>query len=117
MNSQLGECCFQMGMENPLIEDRKYWSQPLKDALEMHQDGGFPGQLSLLVQNSPQPVPAVDFSDNITQSVANLFNKEMKIYVTPTEFFTTKFRKIFTKVTTSRLQLQNTRESGLKALT
>ena len=22
--------------ENPLIEDRKYWSQPLKDALGMH---------------------------------------------------------------------------------
>ena len=25
--------------ENPLIEDRKYWSQPLKDALGMDQDG------------------------------------------------------------------------------
>ena len=24
--------------ENPLIEDRKYWSQPLKDALGMHQE-------------------------------------------------------------------------------
>ena len=28
-----------------LIEDRKYWSQPLKDALGFHQDGGFPAQL------------------------------------------------------------------------
>ena len=66
--------------ENPLIEDRKYWSQPLKDALGMHQDGGFPAQLSMLVQNTPQPVPAVDFSDNnITQSIADLFNKEMNI--------------------------------------
>ena len=83
--------------ENPLIEDRKYWSQPLKDALGLHQDGGFPYQLSPLVQNTPQPVPAVDFSDNITESVADLFNKEMKIYVTPTDYFTTKFRKIFTK--------------------
>ena len=83
--------------ENPLIEHRKYWSQPLKDALGLHQDGGFPFQLLPLVQNTPQPVPAVDFSDNITQSVADLFNKEMKIYVTPIEFFTTKFRKIFTK--------------------
>ena len=26
--------------KNPLIEDRKYWSQALKDALGMHQDGG-----------------------------------------------------------------------------
>ena len=84
--------------ENPLIEDRKYWSQPLKDALGIHQDGGFPAQLSLLTENTPQPVPAVDFSDNnITQSVADLFNKEMNIYVTPTDYFTTKFRKIFTK--------------------
>ena len=79
-------------------KDRKYWSQPLKDALGMQQDGGFPAQLTLLVQNTPQPVPAVDFSDNnITQSIADLFNKEMNIYVTPTDYFTTKFRKIFTK--------------------
>ena len=27
--------------ENPLIEDRKYWSQPLKDALGLHQVVGF----------------------------------------------------------------------------
>ena len=71
--------------------------KPMKDALENHQDGGFPAQLSLLVQNTPQPVPAVDFSDNITQSIADIFNKEMDIYVTPTDYFTTKFRNIFTK--------------------
>ena len=82
---------------DPLIQDSKYWSQPLKDALGFHQDGGFPAQLSLLVQNTPQPVPAVDFSEKTPQSVADLFNKEIKIYVTPTEFFTTKFRNIFTK--------------------
>ena len=81
--------------ENPLIEDRKYWSQPLKDALGVNQDGGFPYQLSLFVQNKPPPVPAIDFSDNTRQSVADHFNKEMKIYVTPTDYFTTKFRKIF----------------------
>ena len=62
-----------------------------------HQDGGFPDQLSLLTEKMPQPVPAVDFSDNITQSVADIFNKEMKIYVTPADYFTTKFRQIFTK--------------------
>ena len=39
--------------ENALIEDSKYWSQPLKDALGMQQDGGFPYQLSLLQQNKP----------------------------------------------------------------
>ena len=61
-----------------------------------HQDGGFPAQLSLLIQNKPQPVPRVDFSDNITQSIADVLNKEIKIYVTPTDCFTTKFRQIFT---------------------
>ena len=64
--------------ENALIEDRKYWSQPLKDALGVNQDGGFPYQLSLLQQNKPQPVPAIDFSDSITQSIADIFNKEIK---------------------------------------
>ena len=72
----------------------------------MQQDGGFPYQLSLLVQNKPQPVPAIAFSDSITQIVADIFNKEMNIYVTPTDYFTTKFRKIFkppkTTITTSK---------------
>ena len=45
---------------NPLI---KYWSQGLRDALGFHQDGGFPAQLSPLIENKPQPVPAVDFYD------------------------------------------------------
>ena len=80
----------------PLIKNRKYWSQGLKDALGMHQDGGFSAQLSLLIQNKPQPVPGVDFSDSITQSIADVLNKEIKIYVTPTDYFTTKFRQIFT---------------------
>ena len=82
--------------ENPLIEDRKYLSQPLKDALGLHQDGGFPAQLSLLTENKPQPVPAVGFCDNTTQSIVYVLNKELKIYVTPTDYFTTKFRQIFT---------------------
>ena len=38
----------------------------MKDALGMHQDGGFPFQLSLTKQNSPKkPIPAVDFSEKI----------------------------------------------------
>ena len=85
--------------EDPLIEDQKYWSPPLKAALRAQQDGGFPYQLSLLQQTKPppQPVPAIAFSDSITQSIADLFNKQVKIYVTPTDYFTTKFRQIFTK--------------------
>ena len=77
-------------------KDQKYWSQSLKDALGVQQDGGFPYHLSLQ-QNNPQPVPAIAFSDNITQSVADIFNKQVNIYVTPTDYFTTKFRQIFTK--------------------
>ena len=85
--------------ENPLIEDQKYWSPALKAALGAQQDGGFPYQLSLLQQNKPppQPVPAIAFSDTTGQSIADLFNKQVKIYVTPTDYFTTKFRQIFTK--------------------
>ena len=84
--------------ENALIKDSKYWSQPLKDALGVQQDGGFPYQLSLLQPNKLQPVPPIDFADSITQRVADIFNKEVNIYVTPTDYFTTKFRQIFTKM-------------------
>ena len=84
----------------PLIKGRKYWSQALMDALQMHQDGGFPMQLTPFVHTKPQmPIPAVDFSEEIDKSmhIGDVLNKELKIYVTPTEFFTTKFREIFKK--------------------
>ena len=97
----LGRVLFPDGngsWENPLIEDQKYWSPALKAALEAQQDGGFPAQLSLLpTQRAPHPVPAIAFSDTTGQSIADLFNKQVKIYVTPTDYFTTKFREIFTK--------------------
>ena len=85
--------------ENPLIEDQKYWSPALKAALGVQQDGGFPAQLSLLQSNKPppHPVPAINFSSTTGQSVAAIFNNDMKIYVTPTDYFTTKFRQLFTK--------------------
>ena len=83
--------------ENPLIEAQKYWSPALRSALGAQQDGGFPYQLSLQQQNKPQPVPAIEFTENTGQSIADLFNKQVKIYVTPTGYFTTKFRQIFTQ--------------------
>ena len=106
----LGRVLFPDGdgsWENPLIEDQKYWSPPLKAALGVQQDGGFPAPLSPIQQyNKPLPIPAIDFSATTGPSVANLFNKEMKIYVSPTDYFTTKFRKIFKapkiKVTSSK---------------
>ena len=105
----LGRVLFPDGdgsWENPLIEDQKYWSPPLKAALGVQQDGGFPAQLSPIPLSKPLPVPAIDFSAATGPSVADLFNKEMKIYVSPTDYFTTKFRKIFKapkiKVTSSK---------------
>lgn len=40
-------------------------------------------------------MPAVDFAISVA-SIGGLFNQEEKIYVTPTEYFTTKYREIFT---------------------
>ena len=81
---------------DPLIKSGRYWTQALKDALGFHQDGGFPMQLSPLIQTKPQML-TVDFSEEIETStmIGDVLNKELKIYVTPTEFFITKFREIF----------------------
>ena len=107
---QLGKC-FSQGerrfMGGPTLRRPQYWSQAMKDALGMHQDGGFRFQLSLTKQNIPtKPIPAVDFSEKIQSNIGDVLNKELKIYVTPTEFFTTKFRQIFKnthiKFTTSK---------------
>ena len=77
-----------------LLMDRKNWTQAMKDALGLHQDGGFPFQLS--INNIPQkPIPAIEFSQKIQRSISDVLNKEQRIYVTPTEFFTTKFKQIF----------------------
>ena len=57
-------------------------------------------QLTPFMHTKPQmPTPAVDFSKEIDKSrhIGDVLNKELKIYVTPTEFFTTKFREIFKK--------------------
>ena len=78
--------------------DPKYWSQAMKDALGLVKDG-CPFQLTLN-KNPERPIPAGDFSAS-AQRVGNVFNKEKKICVTPTEFFKTNFRNIFkdTKIT------------------
>ena len=105
----LGRVLFPDGegsWENPLIEDQKYWSPALRAALGAQQDGGFPYQLSPNPPNKPLSVPTIDFSAPTGQSVVDLFNKELKIYVSPTDYFTIKFRKIFKtpkiKVTSSK---------------
>ena len=85
-------------MQSVSGSDPKYWSQAMKDALGLVKDGS-PFQLTLN-KNPERPIPAVDFLQ-VQKRVGNVFNKEQKIYATPTEFFKTNFRNIFkdTKIT------------------
>ena len=73
--------------------DRKYWSQKMKTALGLIGLEGFPFQLSPLKTKIPLPIPEIEFTET-TPSVAKIFNQN-KIYATPDEFFSTKFRGIF----------------------
>ena len=58
--------------------------------------GGFPIELTLN-SNVAKPIPSVEFdTEKKTGSTGDLFNEEIKIYVTPTDYFKTKFREIFT---------------------
>ena len=76
--------------------DRKYWSAEMKKALGLVDSGGFPYQLSPLSSKVSFPIPAVPFN-NKAPSLKKIFNAEIKIYVTPDQYFTTKFREIFQK--------------------
>ena len=73
--------------------DRKYWSQKKKTALGLTGVEGFPFQLSPLKTKTALPIPAVEFTEP-APSVAKIFDSN-RIYATPDEFFTTKFRNIF----------------------
>ena len=72
--------------------DRRYWSDEMKEALGI---GGFPVEL-ILNDHTLLPVPAVQFEKN-PESISKLFNKKINIFVSPTEYFSTKFRDIFSK--------------------
>ena len=71
--------------------DRRYWSDEMKEALGI---GGFPVEL-ILNDHLLLPVPAVQFEKN-PESISKLFEK-INIFVSPTEYFVTKFRDIFSK--------------------
>ena len=66
----------------------------MKTALGLIGVEGFPFQLSPLKTKRALPIPAVDFTEP-APSIAKMFNQENRIYVTPDEFFVTKFRNIF----------------------
>ena len=72
--------------------ERRYWSEKMKKALGI---GGFPVELSLNSHPS-NPLPAVPFKEN-PEDFGSLLNQKLKIFVTPTEYFTSKFREIFTQ--------------------
>ena len=69
-------------LTDPLIADRKCWSQPLKDALQMHQDGGFPFQLTL-IHNPIKPIPAVTFYEKTPQLIGLITDSVTCTYCTP----------------------------------
>ena len=71
--------------------DRRYWSDDMKSALGID---GFPVEL-ILNSHPLLPVPAVQFEEN-PESISELFN-QINIFVSPTEYFVTKFREIFSK--------------------
>ena len=72
--------------------DKRYWSDKMKSALGI---GGFPVEF-ILNYNKLFPVPAVLFEEN-PEYFGELFNQRINIFVSPTEYFTTKFRVIFSK--------------------
>ena len=72
--------------------DKRYWSDKMKEALGI---GGFPVEL-ILNDHPLLPVPAVQFEKN-PAGISELFNQRINIFVSPTEYFVTKFRDIFSK--------------------
>ena len=83
---------------NVLGSDRKYWNPEMKSALGVDQSSeGFPQQLTPSgLKGDSLPIPAVGFHD-AAQSLKKIFNDQLNIYVTPDQYFTTKFREIFQK--------------------
>ena len=78
--------------------DRRHWSDDMKEALGI---GGFPVEL-ILNYHPLLPVPAVQFEEN-PEGFGELFNKKINIFVSPTEYFVTKFRDIFSKTQISHI--------------
>ena len=73
--------------------DKRYWSDKMKSALGI---GGFPVEL-ILNDQSNRPVPAIQFEKN-PAGISELFNQKINIFVSPTEYFVTKFRISFQKL-------------------
>ena len=68
----------------------------MKEALGLGDSGGFPYQLAPLGSKVSLPIPAVPF-DGKAPSLKKIFDAPIQIYVTPEQYFTTKFHEIFEK--------------------
>ena len=80
--------------------DSKYWSPEMKSALGVGQSSErFPQQLTPRgLKGDSLPIPPVAFHGNYPgHSMKQIFNDQLNIYVTPDQYFTTKFREIFQK--------------------
>ena len=84
---------------NVFGSDSKYWSPEIKSALGVGQSSeGFPQQLTPSgLKGDSLPIPAVGFYD-AAPSLKKIFNDQLNIYVTPDQYFTSKFREIFQKI-------------------
>jgi len=69
--------------------DKNFWSERLKTALSLMGVAGFPYQLSPV-----QPIPALPITE-ATPSLKKIFSSQINIYLTPDNYFVTKFCDIF----------------------
>ena len=74
--------------------DRKHWSAEMKEAFGLGDSGRFPHQLTPLGLKVSLAIPVVLF-DGKAPSLKKIFVDAIQIYVTPDQYFTTKFREIF----------------------
>ena len=83
---------------NVFGSDSKYWSPEMESALGVGQSSeGFLQQLTPSgLKGDSLPIPPVGFHD-AAPSLKKIFNDQLNIYVTPDQYFTTKFREIFQK--------------------
>ena len=68
---------------------------------------GFPLQLTPIGSKGPYlPIPTVSFHDS-APSLKIAFNNDMKIYVTPDWYFTTRFREVFQNAKLPKIDQHN----------
>ena len=75
-------------LADPLLVDRKYWSQAMKDALGMHQDGGLPyaGNLIDFIRNDQGVAVKFEYfvqnyAQGLTQTGLSRLNQSIEAFV------------------------------------